>query len=294
MKPQVKAALILSSAMLSFSLMGALVKVAGETIPSVEMVFFRGIVGLPLLALLARWRGISLAGRRRGLLLLRGCFGSAALMLFFYAIAEIPVGTAILLNQSAPIFVLLLAAVVLRERIGWRHALLVLIALGGVALVLRPTAGSVSWPAVAALVSAALAAVAYVLIRVLTASERSLTIVFWFTATATLSSLPLMLPVFELPDARTAAVLVSMGTLAALGQILMTVAYRHGEAGRLAAIGSLGAVFGAGWDLLLWSHLPDATTALGGGIAIAACAALQVIRAPRGTPADGAGGPPPR
>ena len=71
MRPQVKAALILVAAMLSFSAMGALVKWLGREIPAVEAVFFRGAVGLPILALLARREGVSLAGRRRGLLLAR-------------------------------------------------------------------------------------------------------------------------------------------------------------------------------------------------------------------------------
>ncbi|HUT78694.1 MAG TPA: DMT family transporter, partial [Polyangia bacterium] len=110
----------------------------------------------------------------------------------------------------------------------------------------------------------------------LAGTESPLTIVFWFTAISTLVAGPAMLPWFVAPSSpRMLAVLFAMGALATTGQLLLTVAYRHGEAGRLAVLGSLGALFGAGWDLVLWGHLPDRWSAIGGSIAIFACAALQ-------------------
>jgi drug/metabolite transporter (DMT)-like permease len=276
MRPQVKAALLLGGAMFSFSAMGMLVKWAGREIPAVEQVFFRGLVGMAILGALAVRRGVDLRGRNRRLLLLRGVMGTTALLLFFWAVTRLPVAEAILLNQATPIFLLPLAAWLLRERIGWRHVLLAAVALGGVALVLRPDPGNLNLPGLAALVSALFAAVAYVTVRRLAGSESSLTIVFWFTAISTVVSLPLMLPWFVVPGGRTLAALAAMGALATTGQLLLTLAYRHGEAGRLAVLGSLGAIFGAGWDLLLWGHLPDRWTALGGLIALTACALLQV------------------
>ena len=52
----------------------------------------------------------------------------------------------------------------------------------------------------------------------------------------------------------------------------------YGEAGRLAVVGSLGAVMGAGWDLVIWGHTPDIWTAAGGIVIITACAAIQMLR----------------
>jgi drug/metabolite transporter (DMT)-like permease len=275
MRPQVRAALFLGGAMLSFSAMGMLVKWAGQEIPAVEQVFFRGLVGMTILGILAWRRGVDLRGRNRRLLLLRGVAGTTALILFFHAVTRIPVAEAILLNQATPIFVLPLAAWLLEERIGWRHGLWAAVALAGVTIVLRPGLEEFNLPGLAALVSALFAAVAYVTVRRLAGSESSLTIVFWFTAISTLVSGPAMLPWFTRPSPRMLAALVVMGVLATTGQLLLTVAYRHGEAGRLSVLGSLGALFGAGWDLVLWGHLPDGWTALGGGLAIVACAALQ-------------------
>ncbi len=275
MRPQIRAALFLGGAMLSFSTMGMLVKWAGQEIPAVEQVFFRGVVGMAILGTMAWRRGVDLRGGNRRLLLLRGVAGTTALLLFFFATTRLPLAEAILLNQATPIFVLPMAAWLLKERIGWRHGLWAAVALAGVFLVLRPGFVDFNLPGVLALVSALFAAVAYVTVRRLAGTESPLTIVFWFTAISTLVSGPAMLPWFVWPSPRVLSALVAMGVLATAGQLLLTVAYRHGEAGRLSVLGSLGAVFGAGWDLVIWGHLPDRWTALGGAITIIACAALQ-------------------
>jgi drug/metabolite transporter (DMT)-like permease len=269
--------LYLVGATCAFSVVGLLVKLSADRFPATELVFLRGLVGMPILWALARARGVSLAGRRRTLLVGRAVAGTLAMFLFFVALAGLPVGEALLLNQSNPIFALPLAALLLHERIGWRHALLVAVALAGVVLIVRPQAASFNWPALAGLASALFTALAYVQVRELTASESSLTIVFWFTAGSALLGGLASAPQFVVPHADELPALLGIGVFAVLGQLLLTWAYARGEVGRLAALGSLGAVFGAVWDLLVWGHVPDGWTALGGLVAIGACAGLQLI-----------------
>jgi drug/metabolite transporter (DMT)-like permease len=277
MRAHVKGASYLALAMLAFATMSALTKIASKEVPFMEAAFFRGVVGLPVIALLA-WRfEVSLAGTRRGLLVLRGVAGTASILLLYYAVSHIPVADSMLLNQMAPIFVLPLAAVVLRERITALHALLVVLALAGAALVLRPRLDVVNVPGIAALVSALFAAVAYVTVRRL-AGESSLTVVFWFTAISTLISLPLMIPFFVWPGPRSLAALLGMACMATAGQLLLTRAYRHGEAGRLAVIGSTSAIWGAVFDFAIWGHVPVRGTVIGGVMVIAACSAIQMMK----------------
>ena len=278
MSSQVKGALILGLAMLSFSASSALVKVACAHVPVMEVVFVRGIFGAIILFALARHKSVPLAGKRKGLLLARGVCGTAAIMLYYHALTRIPVADAMLLNQAAPIFVLPLAAIFLKERITWRHGLFVLLALFGVTVVIRPSTELINVPGVIALTSAFFAACAYVLVRKLTATEHTLTIVFWFTVVTVLVATPLMLLDYVVPDTRTLAVLAAVGLFGTAGQLLLTKAYSYGEAGRLAVVGSLGAVLGAGWDLVLWGHTPDIWTAVGGIITITACASIQMLR----------------
>lgn len=283
-RPGIRGALYLSAAMLSFSLMSTLVKLAGTGIPTVEVVFVRGLVGLPVLLVLARREGVDLRGVNRRLLLARALIGTTAVMLLFYAAPRIPVGEAMLLNQSTPIFALPLAALFLRERITWRHAALAAVALAGVALVVKPGAGFLNVPGLAAFASAGFSAAAYVCVRRLTATDATTTIVVWFTAVGTLATAPFALAAFVVPTPAQLAALLGMGVAAVTGQLLLTTAYRRGEVGRLVVLGGLSAVFGAGWDLALWGHVPDGITALGGGVVIAACAAMQLMGPPRPTP----------
>ena len=278
MSPPIKGALIMVGAALSFSVMGMLVKVASPEVPTMEAIFFRGLVGLPIVVIAARRRGVRLRGNRRWLLAGRGVFGSIGLVMFFYALGRIPVADSLLLNQATAIFVLPLAAIFLRERITALHIALVLLALGGAILVIRPGGDVTNVAGFVGLGSALFAGMAYVLIRKLTATESTLTIVFWFICTATLVSLPLALPVWVTPSPRMLGVLFAMGLAGTAGQLLTTTAYSYGEAGRLAVLGSLGAVFGAGWDVLLWSHVPPPLTVVGALTVIFACAAVQLLR----------------
>ena len=284
--PRAKAALLLTAAMLSFSAMSALVKLVGPRIPTVEVVCFRGLVGLPLLLLLARREGVSVLGVNRRLLAARGLFGTTAVLLLFYAVARMPVGEAMLLNQSTSIFALPLAALFLRERITWRHVALVGVALVGVALIVRPGDEFLNVPGLAALASAAFAAEAYVCVRKLTATDATTTIVVWFTAIGVVATAPFAAAVFVVPSWGQLAALAGMSAAAAGGQLLLTMAYRRGEVGRLVVLGSLSAVFGTGFDLAIWGHVPDAVTTLGGVVVIAACAAMQLMGAAKGTGRD--------
>ena len=285
MRSQVRAALILALAVLCFSAMSALGKIAGQQVPSIEIVFFRSLVGTPIILVMALFRGASLIGDRKGLLFVRSLSGTLAMIGFFYALTKIPVADAVLLNQTAPVFVLPMAALYLGERVTWRHVVLALAALGGVVLVIKPSFDVVNVPGLVAFGSAFFVAIAYVSIRKLTATEHPLTIVLWFTVFSTVATLPPTVATFVMPSLEVALALIGVGVAGAVGQLLMTWAYSYGEAARLAVIGSLGAVLGAGWDLALWQHAPDALTVVGGVLVIGASATLQVIR--RSGPGEG-------
>jgi drug/metabolite transporter (DMT)-like permease len=263
------------AAALAFSVMGLLVKLVGTRVPALEAVFVRSLVTLVIVSSLA-WHGrVPIRGRRPGLLLLRALTGTVAIILLFWALARLPVADAMLLNQATPVFVLPLAAIFLGERLRATAVALALGALLGAVLVIRPTGSVVNLPGLVALGSALFAALAYVLLRKLAPFEHAVTVVFWYACVSTLLPLPLMLPVFVWPGATTWLALVGVGAMATTGQLLLTAAYRHGEAGRLAVIGSTGALFGAVWDLVFFGHAPGLLTALGAVLLLACSAAMQ-------------------
>ena len=278
MSEQIKGALWVFGAMLSFSLMSAFVKLASDEVSAQQSVFVRGIVGIVWVYATAKYRKVNLWGNRRGLLAARALAGTIALVLVFYAFTKIPTANAMLLNQAVPVFMIPLAVLFLKEKTSIVHILLIFLALAGAALVLNPNINDFNLPGYLALLSAFFAAVAYLLVRKLNATEHPLTIVFWFVTISTLAAVPLMWRNFVIPSVMVGLQLLMIGILGTLGQIFLTLGYKYGEAGKLAVIGSMGAVFCAIWDYLIWAHVPDVATAIGGIVIIGACAAIQVLR----------------
>lgn len=275
MRPSLRGPLLMLGAALSFSVMGLLVKRVGQQVPALEAVFVRSLVTLLIVSLLA-WRGhVPLRGHRPGLLLLRALTGTVAIIMLFWALTRLPVADAMLLNQATPIFVLPLAAIFLGERLRLAAVALALGALVGAVLVIRPSGTVVNVAGLVALGSALFAAFAYVLLRRLAPGEHAVTIVFWYACVSTLLPIPLMLPGFVWPGATAWLTLVGVGAMATSGQLLLTAAYRHGEAGRLAVIGSTAAVFGAVWDLAFFGHVPGLLTVVGAGLLLGCSAAMQ-------------------
>jgi drug/metabolite transporter (DMT)-like permease len=278
MSSQIKGALYVLGAMFLFSLMSAVVKLVGGEVSAAGSVFARGLVGTVIILMYAGIKKVDLRGRRKGLLALRALSGTIALMLVFYAFTRIPTASAMLLNQMTPVFMIPLAVLFLGERISWLHVLLALVAIAGAAIVLRPQINGVGIPGLLALGSAFFAAIAYLLVRKLTATENSLTIVFWFAAVSTVAALPLAIDDLAVPTIRAGLLLILVGILGLTGQVLLTMGYRLGEAGKLAVVGSTGAIFCALLDITVFGYTFDILTAAGGLLVIVSCALIQVLK----------------
>ncbi|MBN2342531.1 MAG: DMT family transporter [Deltaproteobacteria bacterium] len=278
MNGQLKGALYVLAAMFAFSLMSTLVKSVSNEVSSVQSVFARGLVGVIWVFFLARRRKVSLLGNRKGLLLLRALAGTIALVMVFYAFTQIPTANAMLLNQAVPLFMVPLAVIFLKERTSYLHVTIVLVALCGAALVLKPDMKEFRLPGFLALFSAFFAAIAYLSVRKLNETEHPLTIVFWFVTISTVAVIPLMWGQPIRPSFWAGIQVLGVGILGTVGQVFLTIGYKYGEAGRLAVIGSTGAVFCALWDYLVWDHVPDAWTALGGMLVISSCSVIQFMR----------------
>lgn len=105
-------------ASLLFACMGVCVKLGSAYFSTGELVFYRGFVGLLLMALLARWQGISYRTPHWRRQLSRGLSGTGSLMCYFFALGALPLATAVTLNYTSPLFVALLLALWFREPVG--------------------------------------------------------------------------------------------------------------------------------------------------------------------------------
>jgi len=272
-----------------FALMGVLVKHASAQFSPAELVFYRSAFGLlaigGVIALKHRALFAPLATRHLQEHVWRGLSGFMALVLFFYAIARLPLATAVTLNYTAPLFLAVLSAWWLREKHG--RGLLGAVGLGfvGIVLLLRPKLQDQAWlPALAGLVSGMLAAVAYVNVKQLgKLGEPEWRVVFYFTLLATLGGAAWMaLAGFHCPQAADWPWLVGIGVSATLAQLALTRAYHRGRTLIVGALAYTTVGFSAGYGVLLFGeHLPLLAWI---GMAVVALAGIWAVRT--SAPAD--------
>jgi S-adenosylmethionine uptake transporter len=228
-------ALWMVAAALLFSLMGVCVKLAGRHYGVSEIVFYRSLFGVISLAAFVHWRGFSLATPLAGTHLRRGVVGIAALALWFFATTVLPLGTAITLNYTSPLFLAaFLVGISLRraDRIDWRLVVAVAAGFAGVVMVLQPSFTDEQMvPAVAGLLSGLLSAAAYWYVRELgRLGEPEWRTVFYFSLTGTLLGLAATLYLgFSAHSGVGVALLLAIGATATLAQLAMTRAYSHGH-----------------------------------------------------------------
>jgi S-adenosylmethionine uptake transporter len=274
---------------LAFALMGVCVKFGAERFSVAELVFYRAVFQVAVsFAVLAQLR-ISVRTARLGMHVHRGVAGFASIFCFFYALSTLPVATATTLNYTSPVFLALLLAWHVRERMGAALTGTVLAGFVGCAMLLQPTfAANQAWPALVGLASGAVSAVAYWNIRELVrADEPEPRIVFYFGIFVLLGSLLWMAPQPWHPLTTTSVVpIVGVGLFGVVGQLAMTRAYGQGSTLVTAALSYSGIVFSSilgialFGDTLAWSSWLGMALIVGAGII-----AVQLQPGPRKEPA---------
>ncbi len=272
-----------------FASMGVCIKFASAHFHSFEVVGYRGLIGVVFLAALARLRGVSLATRVPGMHLWRTIVGTLSLLAWFYAIAQLPLATAMTLNYMSSVWVaaFLLGGALLWQRSGQplhQQAPLfatVLIGFGGVALVLRPTfEGAAALGGLAGLLSGLTSALAYLQVAALSrAGEPETRTVFYFSLGAT-----------AVGFAGTAVIgghglwtphawwLLPIGLFAVLGQLCMTRAYASGATLVVANLQYFGIAFAALYGLVIFGDELPLAGWLGMALIVASGVAATFLR----------------
>ena len=229
-----------------FITMQSLVKLAGPEIPTGEVTFFRSFFALvPIMAWLA-FRG-ELAGSFRTANPMghfyRGFVGVSSMGLGFYGVVHLPLPEAIAIGYAMPLFAVVAGAVLLGEDVRRYRWAAVFAGFLGVLVILWPRLtlfesgklGADEFAGVmAVLFSAALAAVAMVHVRQLVRTERTPTIVLYFSLSSAIFSLGTLPFGWAWPSPAQAAFLICAGFLGGIGQILLTESYRYAEVSTIA------------------------------------------------------------
>lgn len=255
-------------AALGFAIMGALVKIGAQKFSAAELVFYRSIFGLVSIWLYIVLAKLPLATPHIGKHISRSLLGFGSLVLFFYAIANLPLATAITLNYTSPLFLAALMPFLLDEKP--KKILLIALMIGfiGVAILLKPTFDKDSWfSGLMGLLSGMGAALAYVHVKQLgQLHEPDWRTVFYFTLISTAGAgLWMLFNSFQALNWDDLAVLGGLGLSATIAQLALTRAYRTGETLVVASLAYVTVLLASMFGILLWDeHLSlDAWLAIG-------------------------------
>lgn len=248
-------------AALSFALMSWFAAAGSGAISATEVLFYRTFIGLLFLAPLMLWRREPLRSPHWFAHGKRSVFGYVAMLLLFYALAHLPLATAVTLNYTSSLFFALCCVALRSEHLPRAVWLALLLGFAGIVCLLRPTFDSGQWLAgLLGFASGMLAGLALFHVRELgELGERPAVTVFWLYVVSTVLGLVLVLANggFHALDLRHVLLMTGVGVMGLAGQLAMTHAYKVGRKFVVSSLAYLTVVFSAlfGW-LLNGQQLP--------------------------------------
>jgi drug/metabolite transporter (DMT)-like permease len=269
---RLRAIISMLAAVAAFSGMDALLKFFSGTYPPMEVAVLRGAAALPfmLVPVLLRGRWRDLMPRRFGMHLARGALAVVVLGGFIHAVRALSLANAYAVFLSAPLIMTALSVPILKERTDRGGWLAITVGLLGVVIMLRPSvSGLVSLGSVAALISAIAYAVSGIMVRVLTRTDTTVSVVVWTVGLMTLFSAVLAAPEWVALEPRHYRWLILLGGLAATGSYLLTEAFRSAPAAVVAPLEYTALLWGITIDRVIWHVLPSARVCVGGAVVIA-------------------------
>ncbi len=262
--------------------MQTFIKSAGEGIPAGQITFYRSAFALlPILGYLALRRELSTAFRTESPFghLKRGLLGVAAMACGFYGLIQLPLPDAIAIGYASPLMAVIFAALILKEQVRIYRWTAVALGIFGVLIITWPKlsmfeqgglGASQATGALAVLLSAIIGGLAMVQTRQLVRTEKTATIVVFFSLTASVLSL-ISYPLGWAPlSMEEKLFLIGAGFCGGLGQIFLTESYRHADVSTVAPFDYSSIILGIVIAYFLFGDVPTWQMLLGTSITVSA------------------------
>lgn len=281
-----------------FSVQDLILKLISGDYPLHQAMMVRSLVALPFLIMIVRifdGRLSTIATRGWWKMSLRGLLNFASYTFYYLALASLPLATTIALFFTAPLFITIASAVLLREKIPPVAALAVAAGFGGVLMIVRPGGGGLGWAGILPVAGALTYALSMIAARPLGRTESAAAMAFWSNICFLLCALALALWYGDgsrasggdatlafltrgwvTPPWQDLALMAACGVIAAAALTLLTQAYRIAPSSLVAPFEYSAIFWGLLWGFLFWRDLPDAMA--WGGIAVIVAAGMVVIR----------------
>ncbi len=257
-----------------FALMNLFVRLSGA-LPVFQKSFFRNLVAIvfAVVVLIKDKPEIRLNRGDWGTLILRAGFGTIGILCNYYAVDHMLLADASMLGKLSPFFALIMGAVILKEKLPAFQIFMVVAALMGAVLVIKPGEGLVAFPAVIGLIGGFAAGTAYTFVRA--AGQRGIPgtfIVFFFSVFSCLVMLPIVITGYVSMEPKQLMYLLLAGTSAAVAQFAITTAYCNAPARDISIYDYSQIIFAAILGYIVFYQVPDKLSWIGYGIIlITAC-----------------------
>ena len=262
--PVMRGIVLMCLSTIAFSIMHGLVRFVSEVLPPFQIAFFRNIFGLAfLLPLLMRSRFTILRTKQIGLHALRGIINMAAMLMFFTALAISPIAKVTALGFTAPIFMAILAVLVLGERFRIYRWSAIFLGFVGMLIILRPGLVAIDTGALLVIGSAALWAVAMIIIKIQSRTESSLTIVAYMGIFLGVFSIAPAVWVWQPFGLQTLGFMVLIGLFGSIAQMAISESLKETDSTALMPFDFLKLIWTAMIGVWFFSEIPDIYTWIG-------------------------------
>lgn len=249
--PQHRAIFYILFAAFNFSLMGVFVKLSSQNFTSIEVSFYRFFVTFLILVFISRGRLREFKSCNLLAHFYRSLSGAIAIFGYFYAISVLHLGTAVILNYTSPIWMIVIGSLIFRENISKVNVIGVFISFVGILLIFQPEVERDQvLPTFIGLSSGMFAAMAYFGVRKLgQLGESSKVVVFYFSAFSTLMTFVVMVVDylvygrgFNFPNLLSGSYVFGVGFFSFVAQIYLTKALILGNTFQVSALSYLNPV----------------------------------------------------
>lgn len=268
---------------LCLSISDALAKGLGASYPAIQLLFLRGLIAVPIVVAVILWREgyASLFTRNLRVHCARGLMNVTTACAFYFGLTMLPLADATAIAFSAPIFVIVLSSLFLKEPVDARRWCAALAGFGGVLIFVRPGASSFH----AATLLPLCAAIGYALMmltsRHIKGRESMLTTMLYIVLAQVAFSI-LLLPWFWVtPLKHHLPAFAALSLFSTLGLSLITRGFQIGPASIVAPFDYTGLLWAGLMGWLFWNELPDSWAYLGGAIIVSSGLYIAQLEARR-------------
>jgi drug/metabolite transporter (DMT)-like permease len=273
----VHGALYMTFAALCFAIMNVLVREAGRTLDPLQIAFLRNAFALAfIMPWVLRQGRAAFKTERLSLHVWRAVTGIIAMFIWFSAVVLVPLAEAVALNFTLPLFAIIGAALVLRERVGPRRWSATFLGFLGMLVILRPGFQEVTWATTLPIIAAVFMATSVLMVKRLSDTESAPTIVLYMNLFMTGLSLVPALFVWRWPDLHSLGATIGLGFLAMVAHLALARSYAKADASAVMPFDYMRLPFIAAIAYPLYGEVADLWTWT--GAAIIAGSAFYIAR----------------